>query len=224
MATLHTNHRKAQRSRARKVPALTIEFAGGTTIEQAASDAVALAKTRKRAVAFNFNGIKMVAPPSRKTAANILANSFIRQSEKRAEDWRNSAEGIAYAEESRARLARCQADAKGHMHALPGIISLKEAQMSTIIGWLASLSETCQHSEIDWKAATGMGGESLEWPAALLISAGYRENDLVGEPAESFSTRERMGRYIIGQAINCFRCGLPPHSITQKFAKEYFVM
>lgn len=219
MATLHTNHRKAQRSRARKVPALTIEFAGGTTIEQAASDAVALAKTRKRAVAFNFNGIKMVAPPSRKTAANILANSFIRQSEKRAEDWRNSPEGLAYAAERAKELAERQAAVTSAIQALPEVLAIQS--LGALIGWLTLFVEDANDTGIDWEAATGIRGEPLEWIVLQLIAAGYRENEYVGTDPELF-TRERLGRWIVGQAINCLRLGLPPHPITQKFAKEYF--
>ena len=54
-----------------------------------------------------------------------------------------------------------------------------------------------------------------------LTRAGFNENEGVGEDPGWFNTRQRMGRYIIGQVINCLNKGMPPHPITTTFIEKY---
>ncbi len=51
-----------------------------------------------------------------------------------------------------------------------------------------------------------------------LEAIGYKNNAHVGRTEW---TRQTIGEYIVGQAINCLRHGLPPHQVTRKFAEDF---
>ncbi len=57
--------------------------------------------------------------------------------------------------------------------------------------------------------------------ADSLEAAGYKENENVTDDPDWLNTKDRLGRYIIGQIINCLRSGMPPHPVALKFISEY---
>lgn len=219
MATWNLMHKRAKRQ-----PPLVIVPLAGSHISQACRDALDLAGKSKREVSFSFNGIQMFVPPKRRITVEGLVKRFNYACRGQAERWRNSAEGLTFARERAEAIARKQEAVTAAIAVLPGLLAMESAQrMDAVVGWLASLVEDADDVGIDWDRAAGVRG-GMEWVAVLLESAGFRESDLVGEPEDSFTSRERMGRYIVGQAINCLRIGLPPHPITTKFAGKYFAL
>jgi hypothetical protein len=94
-----------------------------------------------------------------------------------------------------------------------------------LIGWLHSFAHHANAASVDFDAAAGLRRGGLEWICLLFESKGYRDGDGVGQDPDWFCTRARLGRYIIGQAINCMRKGLPPHpGATERFCSQYFAL
>lgn len=56
--------------------------------------------------------------------------------------------------------------------------------------------------------------------ADALESAGYKQNDCVGDP-EVKSSQRIFARWLVGQAIDCLREGMSLHPSIQKFANDY---
>lgn len=211
MATLRTNHVRKERRNRLTIKPLSYDPLAGTSIQEASSEAVRRAKAAKRAVTFRFNGIHLNAPPSRKITKEVLAKSYEKLCRKAHEEWHEewqaSPEAIARVEAKQNLVAVA-------LEALPRILAVKKAHLGhdLVMRWLLSLVEN----------ADGARVSAFEWLAQQFIAAGYKQNDLVSEPEESFNTRERMGRWVIGQAVDCFQRGMPPHPITQKFIQAYF--
>jgi hypothetical protein len=89
---------------------------------------------------------------------------------------------------------------------------LKNGNMGNLMDWLESF--TLPADDIAVKINHG-------YIAGLMEGAGYVENDGVGNSPEWFSNQERMGRYIVGQAIACLKSGMPPHGITLSFVAKW---
>lgn len=80
------------------------------------------------------------------------------------------------------------------------------------IRWLAKFTEVADNNRI------------VSVVSAVLMAlsdAGYKRNDCVGLDKAQYTNPDTMGRWIIGQAMECMSKGLPPHSILLKFAGEY---
>lgn len=220
MGTLHTNHIKKNRKAISLRSALVIEPLGGDHLDHVSESAVNLAARTGRAVEFNFNGVQLRATPSRSCRPGKLSSLYSATIQRQSYEWRMSPEGKAQAEERRIEIERKQTFLKHFVGILPGILGLKD--MDALMGWLSSFTEVADDIGIDWKVVNGFGGDRYEWICVNLIAAGFHRNDLTGNPPEFFSTRERMGRYIVGQAIDCMGRDMPPHQITHKFIEDYF--
>lgn len=57
----------------------------------------------------------------------------------------------------------------------------------------------------------------------MFYEAGYIENDFVGIEPSDFD-QNKMGRYIVGQVMNCLGRGMPPHPVCKWFCKQYWGM
>jgi hypothetical protein len=55
---------------------------------------------------------------------------------------------------------------------------------------------------------------------SALEKAGYVNKEFTGK-AFVRDDKRIMGRYIVGQAINCMTNGMPPHPVLGRFAQEY---
>lgn len=224
---LKTAHKRAKRNQPKQT--LKMELCAGDSIGFAARQALQLARRNNAEVVFKFNDILMRVRPQEDNAKAIEAR-YMAAMEAERKAWRASAAGKAYAGRRALELAKRQDTVTAAIRGLPGLLALQEADIAPltrsdmVVSWLNSFVEDADDVDIDWNKATGLRRGGKEWLATLFISAGYRESDLVGEPAESFNTRERMGRYIVGQAIHHLRQGMPPHPVLQRFAKDYFAL
>lgn len=94
------------------------------------------------------------------------------------------------------------------MRVLPNAIQ----SLPKTVRWLSRFSE--------WADYIGVNYNQQEVIATL--ESKYQDGAHVGRPKEDFQADPQvMGEYIVGQAINCLKSGMPPHPVTQRFAKEY---
>lgn len=197
----------------------------GSSIDLSCKEAVALAMNNGRNVTFTFNGIALVATPH--GSPKEVEATYWSESERQAEAYRSSPKGIAEAKRREEEIAKNQATVTAAFKSLPGILALKEkdilagkSKLDLVMGWLYSFAHHSDDIALDWDKAAGVKG-GKEWLRVLLMSAGYRENEFVGNPPEFFTTKEHMGRYIVGQVINCLSGGMGPHPITITFIEKY---
>lgn len=199
---------------------MTYEPSAGTRIEHACDEAVKLAKRSGATVRFKFNDVELKATPDLKP--DEIVDDWRRESARLSEEYRNSPEGRAEAARRAAEIVSKQDAVTAAIRSLPGLV--ENNNMDHLMGWLHSFVEHADDIGVDMNAAANLNGGGHEWIAILFESKGYKENHHVGQSPEWFNTRERMGQYIIGQAINCLRRGMPPHPITQSFVAKYYAL
>lgn len=190
---------------------LTLEVGCGTSIVTACRQAVSKAVSSQAYVRFDFNGIEMIATPQ--SNSDNLESEWSKKLEIRAETYRNSPEGrqAALDAEVRSNEAKYQTDIC--MSALPFV--LRENSLDSLMNWLRKFTEAADH--VDAEYSTQEVIERLE-------GAGYARGYGVGNPEDWFNNRERMGRYIVGQSLDCLHNGMPPHQVLFRFVDEYFEM
>lgn len=188
----------------------TYEPTAGTSINAACREAVNLATQGNTEITFTFNGIALEAAPSATPEGLVARWHLLFDAEREA--YRNSPEGKKAAAERDAEILRKQTELNATVEALPKILRT-DNHLNALIKWIGELVEPSDDVDVAWN------------PARIVVrleSAGYIENKHVGRSPEWFNTRERMGWYIIGQAINCMNKGMGPHPVTLSFCKKYF--
>lgn len=180
----------------------------GTHIRDACALAVKLARSENARVEFTFNEAKLVATP--KSSATTLQKDFDEYQAKESERYRNSKAGKAAAAERKRLVARRQKTVDRIEAHLAGIIS---GGMDRLLRELANYASAADDVAVK---------KNLLGVATALRAAGYRNYYGVGKGADWFNTRERMGPYIVGQAINCMEIGMAPHPVLIDFVDGYF--
>lgn len=168
-----------------------------------------MAMNQKAKVKFSFNGIELEATPE--SSPPVLESEWSAKQEQATKDYRESPQGIAAAKLRTAEILRKQRSLNTSLDVLADII----ADQDKLMLWLKSFAQDADDIGVTF---------SKERLAAQLEAAGYAENEHVGENPEWFSTRPRMARYIVGQALNCLRIGMGPHPITGSFVDKYLAL
>lgn len=186
---------------------VTYDPHAGSHIANACQEAVAMAIRGKQKVKFSFNGVELIATPDSDPAK--LEVEFIEKLEADSKTHRESPKGIAEAEGRTAEILRKQRSVNTSLAVLKDIVGDHDKLML----WLKSFTEDADDIGVQFTKAR---------LADELEAAGYAENEHVGQKPEWFCTRKRMTHYIVGQAINCLRIGMPPHPVTASFVEKYF--
>lgn len=205
---------------------ITYEPLAGTHLDRAIREAHSLLKpsAKGQRAQVNFNGVNLLIGIN--DTPERIARLYDNICTHRSQRYRESEAGKAFAREQSERLTKMQDSLTTCIKMLPGLLNLKDeglpnGRTSLVMGWLNGFIECSDHIELDWdKAADCKGGK--EWVAILLESAGFREGELCGLPKDEYEKPETLGRWVIGQVINCLRTGMPPHPIGRKFIQEYF--
>ena len=183
----------------------------GTSIEVAAAEAIAQAKKQRCPVRFNFNGVKLVA--TAKKSPTTIVWEFHQILAQMSDKYRHSKKGIAADAKRDKEVADSQRQINLAFNALPELLLQPEPdRLGAVLHWLCDNQSAMDDIGIHFSHTDLV---------TLLERAGYQNNAQVGRRPETF-TRQAMGEYIVGQAINCLKSGLGPHQITHKFAEEYF--
>lgn len=184
------------------------EALGGETIEHACKAAVAQAIEHQSDVRFDFNETEMLATPQ--SDPEKMAKDFMDECYRSREEYKASPEGIA-AEDKRIQKVR------KHQVAIIEIIAeaCECASMDDWMQWLKQFATSADYVGVvfDHKRVI-----------QILEQSGFKNDCHVGQKPGWFNTRQRMGEYIAGQAINCLKNGMPPHPVTLTFVDKYFKM
>jgi hypothetical protein len=181
----------------------------GTHIFYACEKAISIATNKNRPVRFLFNGILIKV--HKRLSPQHVARQWQEQIEAKYRRYQNSSKGKAEAEKRKAEIYSKQYALNKSMDALPGLI--KDQDMLML--WLKSFSQDADDTRVTF---------SREHLIEQLEKAGYVENDCVGEKPEWFNTRQRLARYIVGQALQCLKIGMSPHPVTGNFVDKYFTL
>ena len=183
---------------------MILDGAPGEHISRAARRAI-----EAGAAALTFNEITI--PVESISTPESIEAAYTRLVESAQERYRASPEGIAAAKRADDYRAECQRAVDSLVADLPEAA----ASIDATVQWLADFCQPANHIDVR---------HDMRKIFDTLAEADYTANFGVGNPPEWFSTRGRVGRYIIGQGMSCLAKGLPPHGNTITFAEKYRAM
>lgn len=180
----------------------------GEHLDDAIQTALALAAEHDLPVRFTFNDAE--ATVTKDTRPVEVLASFDRQWSAQREAYKTSPEGRAAAERQTAEVARSQA----RHDALMGNLPVAVQDEALLVQWLADYAGPADDNRVL--------GHDYELVAAMLVSAGYARADAVGLPREEYENPAVLARWLIGQALDQLRGGMPPHpGMMERFAEDY---
>lgn len=182
----------------------TIEFSAGTHIDQAAMLLVAAAAEHGEAQG-SFNEITLTAKAG--TAPADVVKFWHRESEARAEAWRNSPEGKAA--EAR-RLERIESMQSKHDQLVLGLTSLDFANPAAVLDWLCAIQEATDHVGVAVNKSLILD---------IFTGHGFKANVNCGDDFEP-GDRDNVFRWIVGQALDGLQ-HVAIHGVIHKFAGEW---
>lgn len=180
----------------------------GTHINSACAEASRMARTNGVPVHFKFNDIELVAIPY--CSMDDPVADYHRESNRRAEEYRNSNKGLAAVARREAQIEKLIGQSSKLFRKLNSVLAANS--LDSVMGWLKEFVPVADDVSVRFDAKA-LG--------AKFEAAGFKMNEGVGQKPEWFNTRERMGRYIVGQVINFLKDGMPPHPVTTSFIKKY---
>ena len=209
---------------------LTYTPEAGTQISFACEEAINIADRHHDEVSFDFNGVNVIAKPGGLPGALVQEWSDIQQ--RQAEEYRKTPE---YKEKKlqrdkevatkSARIKELLEDfaplverafldkaIEYRMHDL--LPSNPHKYLEKIIDWIDEFTPLADDIGVQGDYDTTLLAQQLE-------AAGFFEGEGVGQDPEWFSTREKMGRYIIGQVLSFLKKGMSPHPMTNSFIEKY---
>ena len=177
-------------------------------MRSACEDAVKNARRFRCNVWFDFNGDTVaVCPQSR---PEQVYRHVCDRRHREAIAFRRSAAGAAQRRKAEVDSLKRQRQADRLMRRLVPIATTGD--MDEMVQWVADFTEVA-----DWVGVKVSTRAVLQ----ILEASGYVLGFGVGKPPEYFDSRENMGRYIIGQAMEFLSRGSTPHPCLIRFAKDY---
>jgi len=187
----------------------TIETKAGDHISKVAFEACSLAKECLQPVHFVFNEVEVDVCPGDEAAG--VVEVWQKRFDQKCRDFENSKEGKQVATDKAQSIATARRKNDYLLEELYVGSTYPKAEI--LVRILADLADA---------AHVGVPMD-YQYLAGYMEQAGYKENEYVGHtPASDFKTnRVICARYIIGQAINCMKMGMPPHPLTRKFYEDF---
>ena len=180
----------------------------GSSIESVCADVVQLAKRVKSKVVIDFNGVEIAATHNDSTES--LAGVYKKINDERNKIWQESEEKRKSDVEALEAIALVQCNVDKKIADLDVLLaSSNEAQL---IKWIGEFAEINGYSKLVFDKRK---------LASKFEKAGYSDNEGPGKGVDIRLSKEKVARYIVGQAINCLRCDLPLHSKLVEFARQY---
>lgn len=182
----------------------TVEFGCGMHVAEAAKLLVAEAAEHGRAQGV-FNDVTLTATPD--MAPEAVVALYHQESERRAEEWRNSPEGRAATAKSEADLRAAQETHDSKVRELESIDFTNDA---AVLDWLCAI-----------QAATDHVGVSVA--KEKIISAfrahGFEPNVNCGSAFKA-DDRDNVFRWLVGQALDGLQ-SVAIHGVIHKFAADW---
>lgn len=177
----------------------------GENIDFSCKHTLELAKKGKCRVMFKFNDIKLEATPNK--SLDTLKWKFNNILGQKSEAYRVSKKGQDSIKARKVQVSEKQEK----IDFLIRDMGFAMFKMDVLMDWLYNFTEVADDIDVKYNSA-----EIIK-----VLESKYVENAYVGDPPNSFNNKDKMGKYIIGQAINNLKSGMPPHSICMKFIEDY---
>ena len=179
----------------------------GESISHATEVACKMATDGNEPVEIVFNKVKLFVRPG--ANPDHICEIYSRECDERAEQYRNSDEG-------RAADARREAEVVAKQAAVDALLVTRSfSSLRSTVEWFDKLTPLADDVRVR------LPTEQL---VAELEAVGYESNACCDLPKERYTESKVMGVYIVGQVLSCMKKGMPPHPVTNKFAKEYLAM
>lgn len=191
----------------------TIQFEplAGTHIGHACKEAVALAINKQAHVSFSFNGVSLTATPE--STPHGLLKEWETERDRQRKEYEASPECAAEKARREDQICKAQEVVDSFMDGIEHVLCT--CSTDSIMEYLKPFVAAADDIGVKFDKAK---------LADILESAGYANNMHVGKPPEAFNERIIMAEYILGQAVNCLRSGMPPHQVTNSFIERYFAI
>jgi len=178
----------------------------GTHIREAAKEAKQLSNQHNKPVRFTFNGVKLVM--TRKKAVSSLEWEFNLVLGQHNAKHRRSKRHKEYLVKRKASVAlkqyRCD-------RTVSRMMSAECLSIGETLNAVVTLSNDADDVDVKCDFAAIVNH---------MKATGFVDNAHVGRPQEVFNDPVTMAEYIIGQAIDCMKHGMPPHPMCKTFADK----
>lgn len=174
-----------------------IEGTPGQHISNFAQQLIDTAKERNEEVVGTFNGIDLIVNPESGYTADDLEQSFHEESEKRAEAYRKSPEGIKATKEAEERKQNMQEKANQLVESLG---NLDFSDYESVLDWICDFQEASDHIGVSFDKSQVIISTFQNHGFDIGVNTG---DDFNGEDAENFA------KYLVGQVgrwIKYCRC------------------
>ena len=188
----------------------TIKYCPGTgeNINNSCQVAQRMAKDKRCMISFDFNGVRIIATPNK--AAVTMCWEYHMILDQMANARRMTRKYIERVARDKAQFEFQKGAVIGLIQTLPNTLALG---LNEVIDWVRDFTDVSQHVDLVY--------DHLEIAVAF-ENAGYKANEVAGNSPDWYSTRERLGRWIIGQVIACLRDNMLPHQVIKRFCNDYF--
>jgi hypothetical protein len=189
---------------------LHFHVSGGTHITSACEKATAMAKQNRAMVRFNFNETALFATP--KKSPVTIEWEFQQATDRAGYRYRHSKAGRDFEAFLARQLAEHQAKIQSLITVLPLAIV---GGMDSLMTWVKKFTPAADYEGVFYPSY---------WIREQLETAGYESGKHVGQKPEWFTTRQRVGEWILGQVLSSLEMGMPPHPVAVSFCEKYFAL
>lgn len=187
---------------------IKLDVMGGSHISKCIIEAIEIAKSTRKEVEFDFNGVNLKV--TKDSSAELVAKWWDDEIDRQRQEYLASP---AYKElcakrESKRALDQAKIDEL--------VDRLENGRMSedALVAWVG------EFAEINDDIGLNIHKDSV---LKALTAAGYKRNECVGD--ENVKTVKTIfAKWLIGQAIDNLENGMPIHPIASNFAKTYSEM
>lgn len=159
-------------------------------------------------VRFTFNDATVDVLPGQ--SADVTQQAIQAQWDAQAVAYRASPEGQKARAEAAVRLVALQAKHDRLMATLPATFASDRAA----IEWLEEYSDPADDTRV--------AGRDFACVVRVLEASGYKVADALGLDQTAYQKPRILARYLVGQALDQMRGGMPPHpGMMARFAADY---
>lgn len=192
----------------------------GLSIDRTAAEAIILATKHGVPITYKHNDFEVTAYPITEQDVLEIAKAADRQRDKivaafnadmaaKSAAYRKSpAYAVDFAIEA-SRIVTCQNAVDSCMAKLNDTIRKGEAPL------LVLLSRLTENADV---AGVRFDHKRL---IRVLERFGYRADDMIDLPKDSYRNKRTAARFIVGSALACLKMGFPPHPMTVNFVAAY---
>lgn len=198
----------SENSDEKKTPTIKIEARLGQHIYNFAEQLIVIAKEKQEQIVGVFNGINLIVNPELDLSADDLVKFFNEESEKIAEAYRKSPEGIKAMKEFEERKQNMQEKVNQLIESLDNLDFL---DYESILEWICDFQEASDHIGVSFDKSQVIS-TFKNHGFNIGVNTG---DDFNGEDAENFA------KYLIGQALDGINSVGSPHQIIHKFTSNW---